>query len=79
MDRKITVQPEVSTTQQLPKLIFPHYQSYLLRLWQETPKTPWRVSLQPTGSDKRIGFSDLEDLVGFIEAQINQSEYLDKK
>ena len=64
---------------QTPRAVFPHYQSYLLRLWQETPQTPWRVSLQPTGSDQRLGFSSLEDLIDYIETQIGQSEHSNGK
>ena len=50
--------------------IFTQYQSYLLRLWQETPQTPWRVSLQSTVNNERFGFSSLESLFAFLESQI---------
>ena len=51
------------------------YQVYILRAWQERPASAhqepvWRFSLEDTGSGQRIGFSDLENLRDFLQAQI---------
>ena len=43
------------------------YQAYLLRLWQESPHTPWRASLQNATTGERHGFADLQRLFAFLQ------------
>ena len=75
MSNKPIDQGEIIVEQQTPAPIFSHYQAYLLRLWQETPHTPWRVSLQSTVDNERFGFSSLESLFAFLEAQTDRSKH----
>jgi hypothetical protein len=49
--------------------VYTEYQSFLLRLWQETPHAPWRASLQNAATGERQGFSDLESLFTFLRTQ----------
>jgi hypothetical protein len=48
---------------------YSQYQSYLLRMWQESPQAPWRVSLQDATTGERRGFSDLESLYAYLSTQ----------
>lgn len=43
------------------------YRAYLMRLWRETPQTPWRVLLIATDSQERLLFSNIESLFAFLE------------
>jgi hypothetical protein len=43
------------------------YHAYLLRLWRETPQTPWRILLIATDSQERLLFSNIEGLFAFLE------------
>lgn len=45
-------------------------QTYLLRLWQESPDAPWRVSLQHATTGERWGFASLEALFSFLVASM---------
>lgn len=47
------------------------YYSYLLRLWQtgDEPGCAWCASLERPGTGERQGFSTLEQLFTFLEAQ----------
>ncbi|MCP4540939.1 MAG: hypothetical protein GY832_27710 [Chloroflexi bacterium] len=47
------------------------YLSYLLRLWQTSDggEQIWRASVQSVGTGERYGFSSLEDLFDFLQAQ----------
>ncbi|MGD1992527.1 MAG: hypothetical protein PVI59_04965 [Anaerolineae bacterium] len=49
-----------------------HYRAYLLRMWQEAPGQPWRALLQDAGTHERYGFADLDRLLAFLHAQIDQ-------
>ena len=42
------------------------YQSYLLRLWQDSPQAPWHASAQCIQTSKIIHFADLELLYRFL-------------
>ena len=44
------------------------YQSYLLRLWQESDASPplWRASLERPQDGQRLGFPSLEDLFAHL-------------
>jgi hypothetical protein len=41
-------------------------QLYLLRLWREAARAPWRLSLREASDGEVIGFADLDDLVVFL-------------
>ena len=73
MNNKALHQNEIPVDHQAPTPVFTQYQAYLLRLWQETPHTPWRVSLQSTVNNERFGFSSLESLFAFLESQTDQA------
>ncbi|MGH2351015.1 MAG: hypothetical protein ACRDI2_26140 [Chloroflexota bacterium] len=49
------------------------YQSYLLRLWRDHPRSPWRASLQSTATGEQHHFADLADLLAFLHAQIKHT------
>jgi hypothetical protein len=42
-------------------------QSYLLRLWQEGPDSPWRALLRSVTTKEEYLFHDLAGLVAFLE------------
>ncbi len=53
----------------------PHYQSYLLTLWQERSLDPslpavWRFRLEDPHTGGRRGFADLEALVAALQEVI---------
>jgi hypothetical protein len=43
---------------------------YLLRLWQDAPHHPWQITLKQSALEKQIVFKDLEDLMAFLQKQI---------
>lgn len=45
------------------------YNAYLLRVWQESPGTPFRASLQEAVTGERHFFNDLQSLLIFLESQ----------
>jgi len=45
------------------------YHSFLLRLWQEEPDTPWRASLQNVQTGTVVRFASLNALVAFLQEQ----------
>lgn len=42
------------------------YQSYLLRLWQDSSHAPWRASVQSVQTSAIVYFADLDALVTFL-------------
>jgi hypothetical protein len=50
----------------------PHYQIYVLRIWQED-STTWRAMLQETQSGERRGFTDMEALLKHIRQALGES------
>lgn len=46
------------------------YQSYLLRLWRDTPQSVWRASVQSTATEELRHFATVEDLWAFLMAQM---------
>jgi hypothetical protein len=46
----------------------PRYFSFLLRIWQEKNKSrlTWRASLENPRDGERLGFSDIQSLLGFL-------------
>jgi len=53
-----------------------HYQSYILRLWQEGSKAErgWRFSLEDTLTGQRRGFGSLAALVAHLRWLIEEGE-----
>ena len=59
----------------------PHYQSFILRIWQERElpersqkdetAVSWRFSLENTETSQRLGFNQLDDLCNFFRRQTN--------
>jgi hypothetical protein len=54
------------------------YQAYVLRLWQEQAATPervavWRFMLEDPKTRQRRGFENLECLLAFLSAQMNEN------
>lgn len=45
------------------------YCAYLIRLWQDSPYTPWRASAQSVQSGETVRFADLAQLFAFLQAQ----------
>lgn len=57
----------------------PHYQSYLLTLWQERSLDPslpavWRFRLEDPHTGQRRGFADLEALVVALKDEMAGAE-----
>jgi len=53
------------------------YHAYILRLWQERPATTdqssvWRFSLEDTRTRQRRGFADLDKVLSFLRAQVEE-------
>jgi hypothetical protein len=46
------------------------YQSYLLRLWRDDARGPWRASLQSTATGQMRFFADAGEVWGFIQTQL---------
>lgn len=46
------------------------YQSYLLRLWRDTPQSTWRASLQSAATEELRHFATIEELWAFLIAQM---------
>jgi hypothetical protein len=46
-----------------------NYQSYLLRLWRESPHKPWRILLQCIATGERFGFASPLELHEFLLQQ----------
>ena len=43
------------------------YQSFLLRLWKETPELPWRFQVRCVSTGKEHRFSELEQVLAFLQ------------
>ena len=59
-----------------------HYRSYLLRFWEEhatgnpagvSPIGQWRFSLEDPHSGARLGFENLDQLITFLEHQMQSN------
>lgn len=44
--------------------------TYLLRIWREHTTAPWRAALRSAGDDDVRGFADLEDLLAFLQREL---------
>lgn len=45
---------------------------YLVRLWQDSPYTPWRAAAQSVQSGETVRFADVEQLFAFLRTQTTQ-------
>ena len=52
----------------------PHYQAYMLRLWQDQDETDpvWRASIESPHTGERQGFASLEALFDFLKQRVDQ-------
>lgn len=62
----------------------PRYQSYLLRCWEVRSQQPdqpptWRFSLQNPQTEQKHGFADLEELVDFLRAELDQNRKMESR
>jgi hypothetical protein len=48
----------------------PTYLSYMLRLWREEPRAPWRASLHSTATGQIHLFGDVERMWAYLNAQM---------
>lgn len=46
------------------------YQSYLLRLWRDSPQSSWQASLQSTETEKVYQFAGVEQMWAFLMAHL---------
>lgn len=51
------------------------YQSYLLRMWWDSPSAGWRVSLEDPVTGQKQGFADLDCVFEFLREQARLGEY----
>ena len=54
------------------------YQSYLLRLWQESPRALWHASAQSVQTGEMLHFADLDTLVTFLWGQTTITHLVDR-
>ena len=56
----------------------PHYHSYLLRLWRDSPGAtgnhPWRASLQCTATGEKLAFANMLTFFTFLVEQLAAGE-----
>lgn len=50
------------------------YQAYLIRVWRAHASGPWRISVQPSLSDERLGFPDLASAFLFLQGKLSHPE-----
>ncbi|MCL4858346.1 MAG: hypothetical protein KJZ93_03020 [Caldilineaceae bacterium] len=48
------------------------YQSYLVRLWQDSPHAAWRASACSVQSGENVHFADLDALFLFLWEQVGR-------
>ncbi len=51
----------------------PNYHAYLLRLWRDGERAPWRASLEAPGHAEIHTFGDLQALIAFLLEQTEQA------
>ena len=49
------------------------YQSFLLRIWRDDERTPWRVQLEDPHSGEQHGFSTMRKMFEFLEQQMGET------
>ena len=50
----------------VPNTGYPRYQSYLIRIWRESAKMPWRGSLQSVADGSILRFDSVESMLNFL-------------
>lgn len=50
------------------------YQSYLLRLWRDGARSPWRATLQCTTTEQIFPFATMDSLLAFLTARLKTAE-----
>ena len=67
--------PETMTAISQPRP--PHYHHFVLLVWEERgadgSHAAWRLSLQDSQKEARIGFKNLEELTAFLEKWMKDS------
>jgi hypothetical protein len=61
-------------TDSMPMTGFRRSRSYLLRLWQEEPASPWRALLRCVTTHEEHLFHDMEGLVRFLKMGVCERE-----
>lgn len=44
--------------------------AFLLRIWRENDRAPWRASLQSPQAGGQLGFASLDELFAFLQRQL---------
>jgi len=55
----------------------PNYSAYLVRLWQESPRTAWRASAQCASTGEKVYFASLNELCRFLHTKTETSQTAD--
>lgn len=53
---------------------FHHYRVYLLRIWQETPDSPWRISMQYGKTGELKLFANLDAFYHFLQTDLDYGD-----
>ncbi len=53
----------------------PVYHSFMIRLWQEAPDAPWRVSVRSVETGEIVRFASLMALFSFMQEQTRRFGY----
>jgi hypothetical protein len=50
-----------------------NYRLFVLRLWREGDRAPWRLALRDAAGGSAIGFADLDELLLFLLKTIQEA------
>lgn len=53
------------------------YKSYILRIWQDNPQSPWRATVQSIQSQETTHFANLDALFAYLAAQAAWAQIAD--
>jgi hypothetical protein len=51
-----------------------NYRAYLLRLWRESDRDPWRATLEDPHTGQRLGFVGIDRLVAYLRRQASEAD-----
>jgi hypothetical protein len=51
------------------------YHAYLVRLWQDRPKSPWRAIVRDSANDEERRFATIEELFLFLHRQTDGRQH----
>ncbi len=51
-----------------------NYRAYLLRLWRESDRDPWRATLEDPHTGERLGFAGIDRLVAYLTRQAREAD-----